>query len=273
MRILVYIAVLLGILTGSCDAELKVKKRAVKAFEYYGDGEKYKAARMFDKMVEKYPESNFTVKNIYNAAIIYDEIDSNSLAYQRYQRLLRLDIDDQEKDSSRDIGETRANYKHIACKNIGSIYYDWGEFRHALRYYNNSTFMYPYYSDSAASIKKHSIELDRLRASCHENLGNIDSALILTLQHAFTKSPWNAHPSKKRALDLIFKHYDPLQIQSELEIAFENLSVSRSVAYLPWRGYKVHIIPYDQTIDEFTPSAMKQTSLYIDLYRHNHIIE
>lgn len=273
MRTFVYIVIFLGFIASSCDAALKVKKRAVKAFEYYGDGEKYKAALMFDKMVEKYPESNFTVKNIFNAAIIYDDIDSNALAYQCYQRLLRLDIDDQEKDSSRDIGETRANYKHIACKNIGALYYEWGEYRAALKYFNNSTFIYPYYSDSASSLKKHAIELDRLRAACHEKLGQTDSALVLTLQHALTKSPWNAHPSKRRALDLILQYYDPIEIENELEVAFENLSVSRSVAYLPWREYKVHIIPYEQTIDEITPSSKKQTSLYIGLYRHNHIIE
>src|SRR5690606_39079208 len=138
----------LCLLISACDVELKAKKRAKKAFIYYSENDKLKAAQMFHKLVLKYPQSNFYGKNLFNAAYIYQEIDSFSIAIPLYNQILESSLNDSEKDSSRQIGITRSNYKYFACRNLASIYLKLNQPNEALHYLFKGRDDFPFITDS-----------------------------------------------------------------------------------------------------------------------------
>lgn len=250
-----------------CDVEKKAIKKAEKAFESYGDNELLKSARIFDQLITDYPESKMYAKNVYNAAVIYQEIDSMDAAIMRYEKLLHLDISDNQKDSTRSIWETRTNFKHNACKNIGHIYHQKGNYELSKSYLLKSKFDFPIYSDSVQTVKREVLDIDIELSKIYIAQGQMDSALLVMLPHALTKSPWNIHKAKLRTLDIIHKHFVPKTVLEELRIAFEKVRLSPTFASLVWHGHQVILIPYESEVTAFTTDNLKKTGLYIDLYR------
>ncbi len=254
----------------SCDINRRAQKKASTAFEAYAKGNKLKSAQVFEKLYRKFPESDFSGRNLYNAAAIYMEIDSSSSAKRIFEDILKSDLKDDQKDSSRRIGETRTNYKHYASFNLGKIALEEEEIDKAFDYLSLARNQYPFLSDSTVSVKKQELELDRLIAHCYTLTGKHEKALALTLQHALTNSPWNGHPAKMRALTIIKKHFDPAQILKELDESIAAIQQSSSFAQIIWRNHNIVLIPFEQTLEDLNSENLFKTSLYIDLYRHVH---
>ncbi len=260
---------LIGLFT-SCDVNKKVRKKASTAFEAYAKGNKLKSAQSFEKLYYKFPESNYSGKNLYNAAAIFMEIDSVESAKRLFKVVLESDLKDNQKDSSRSIGQTRTNYKHYASFNLGKIALKQNDANLAFEYFKQAREMFPFQSDSIVSIKRQELEVDRLIAQCHLLSGRHEDALALTLRHALTNSPWNGHPAKERALDIIKTHFDPAQILKELDESMAQVQLSSSFAQLIWRNHNIVLIPFEQTVEDLNSENLFKTSLYIDLYRHVH---
>ena len=62
--------------------------KAQKAFDYYENGEKLKAVKIFEQLIIEYPNSENYGRNLYNIPTIYQEIGDNELAIKWYLKIL-----------------------------------------------------------------------------------------------------------------------------------------------------------------------------------------
>ena len=254
----------------ACDANLKARKTAQKAFAAYGNDDKLKAAQYFLRLSEKFPESHFYGRNLYNASYIFYEIDSLNKAKLLFLRVLDSDIHDDEKDSSRQWGMTRTNYKHFACRNLGTIAHRQSDLRTAIQYFQRAQSEFRFVSDSSEMVKRQEVLLRQQISNVYLDMNKPDSALIVVLPDALSESPWSKHHAKEFTKQIIYTHFDPKAVLSELIAGFGNINQHPSFVVIPFYNYEIVVAPYLTNIEKMTGSYFKRTAFYVDLYRHVH---
>jgi len=250
-----------------CNTHRRSMKLASKAFEFYGNNEKLKSAQTFDQLILKYPNSEYYGKNLFNAASIYQEIDSSDLALDHYHSILKAPLNDMDKDSSRAFWETRTNYKYFSAINIGNIKLEQGAYREALNYFNKAAYTYNYYSDSSKSMKSKAVNLAIKRSKAFVGLHELDSAFLMVLPHALTKSPWNIDHARTYTFDLIQQHFQPGVMLSQMETGFSNFHQLDRFVEVFWKQHKVIVMPYKTAIKDMDEIYFLKTGIYVDVFR------
>ena len=250
----------------ACNPQKKVQNKANKAFEYYSKGKKYQSAVLFEELGYDYPDSELRPKNIYNAATIYNEVDSLNDALRVYKAFLKFDVNDADKDSSRGAWETRANYRHYSARKIAEIYFAKKEFKNSIEYLDKAKYDFPYQSDSVRSLRREALLIDDLKAKNLYNLGQKEEAICLMFPHAFTESPWSSHPAKELLIEWFEKDFDLKEALRKVKNAIESCNVNHTHFELAFFGRKVIVVPAEVEMEGLDLEYLFNSSFYRELY-------
>jgi tetratricopeptide (TPR) repeat protein len=238
--------------------------KAEKAFQYYQEGKNLNAIEIFKELVVEYPDSEYYGKNLYNIAAIYQEIDSLELAKLWFIKILEDDkLSDADKDNSRGIFETNANYKHYSAFNIGVISYNTNNYLEALKYYNLATTEYPYFNSSETDKKMNKIKLAINISDCYLKLEKIDNAIVSLLPHAVTASPKSNNLASEKLLYIIRKNKIRREFKKALDIALTNIEQIDKGLKLVIYNIEVRIYPYGN--EKLNIDSIKETDFYKNL--------
>ncbi len=235
--------------------------KAQKAFEYYENGEKFKAVKIFEELIVEYPKSEHYGRNLYNIPTIYQEIDSNDLAIKWFMKVIEdKKLDDSEKDHSRGIFETNTNFKHYSAMNIGVINYNLGEYREALKYYRLADKKYPYYNTSGTDIKLTKIKIALNISDCYEKIGAVDSSIAVLIPHAITKSPRMDNYASDKLIQILKGNNKTEEFKVELDNSLQGLKKKQRGIKLIVYGIEIKVYPYFD--EKLSVNSIKQTDFY-----------
>lgn len=235
--------------------------KAQKAFDYYENGEKLKAVKIFEQLIIEYPNSENYGRNLYNIPTIYQEIGDNELAIKWYLKILDDEkIKDFEEDYTRGIFETNTNFKHYASTNIGIINYNIGNYNEALEYYKLANTKYPYYNTSGTDLKLNKIKIALNISDCYLKLNKINNAIIELLPHAFSESPRFKNFATEKILKILIEYNQENEFKKELENSFNSFQKTNSSVKIIIYNTSIFIDPF---IDEnLSIQYFKETELY-----------
>ena len=236
-------------------------EKAQKAFVYYENGEKFKAAKIFEELVVEFPNSDQYGKNLYNIPTIYQELNEYELAIKWFMKVLNdKKIKDSQIDNSRGIFETNTNFKHYASTNIGVINYNIGNYSEALKYYQLADLKYRYYNTSGTDVKFNKIKLASNISDCYQKLNMINDAIVVLLPHALTESPTFNNLATEKLFDLLKKQNKEAEFKTELEKSFDSLEKKERGVNLTVYNILISFNPYFN--EELTIKYLKETELY-----------
>jgi tetratricopeptide (TPR) repeat protein len=244
-----------------CFGQNEMMEKAHKAFEYYRNGEKYKAVKIFEELIIEYPKSEHYGRNLYNVPTIYQELDSNELAIKWFLKIIEdKNLDDSEKDHSRGIFETNANFKHYSAANIGVINYNSGNYREALKYYQLADVRFPYYNTSGTDIKLNKIKIASNISDCYIKLEKVDNSIVVLLPHALTKSLGTMNKVSEKALKILEDYNKTKEFKKELDKGLEGMKKVNEGIKMTIYNIDVEVYPYSD--EELTIGYFKQTDFY-----------
>lgn len=239
----------------------KMIEKAQKAFEYYENGEKLKAAKIFEELVVEYPNSEQYGRTLYNIPTIYQELNEHELAIKWFMKVLDdKKIKDSQIDNSRGIFETNTNFKHYSSTNIGVINYNIGNYEEALKYYQLADLKYPYYNTSGTDLKLNKINLALSISDCYQKLNMFKDAIVVLLPHALTESPRFNNLVIEKLFNLLKEQNRETEFKRELDKSFVSLEKTENGIKLTVYNIPISINPYSN--EELTIKYFKETELY-----------
>lgn len=239
----------------------KMIEKAKKAFEYYENGEKLKAVKIFEELIVEYPNSEQYGRNLYNIPTIYQELNDNELAIKWFLKVLDdKSVNDSEIDNSRGIFETNTNFKHYASTNIGVLNYNIGNYSEALKYYLLADLKYKYYNTSGTDIKLNKIKLALNISDCYQKLNMINNAIAVLLPHALTESPQFNNQAADKLSNLLKEKNKESEFKLELEKSFNTLEKIGNGIRLNVYNIPIFIKPYSN--EELNVNYLKEKEFY-----------
>jgi len=239
-----------------------MSKKASKAFVHFQKNRLSKAGALFLKIAEKFPESNVYGKNLWNAAHCYDKLGDTATAEKIYHTILLSSLKDDEKDSTRGIHESHANYKHYSCRKMAEYAYAKNQFRICMQWLDKADFTHPYYNDKIKEIRRAKFATDQMRSFCYERLNNPDSALLVILPYCLVKSPWSKQLPAERALNLIDEYYNRDSVAAKLQLGSQQLVRYPTHIDFPFGTHVLILVPYDGGTESMKPEKIEKTVLY-----------
>lgn len=272
-HIIISLAVLsLGLL--SCNPTKKSIKRSENAFKSLMEEDSLKAANRFYKLAIRYPESDYYYKNLFNAGMLYFDLDSlekssvifSSIAFPEFVlEPNEIELKDT-TDSSRDLYITHTNYQFFSSRMLAEISLKEGDPQKAI-YFLNYIRNFEYQSDSALGERRQELSIDALRFRAYTELNKVDSALFTLLPHALMPSPYHSHPGVELLVDYLKEEKLLIPVKKELDVAISNMRVHPSFAEIPFRGSYVQLIPLADPTEELKKENIQSGKLFTRLNR------
>lgn len=272
-HIIISLAVLvLGLL--SCNPTKKSIKRSENAFKSLMEEDSLKAANRFYKLAIRYPESDYYYKNLFNAGMLYFDLDSLEKSSVIFSSIAFPDFDLEPNeielkdttDSSRDLYITHTNYQFFSTRMLAEISLKEGDPQKAI-YFLNYIRNFEYESDSALGERRQELSIAALRFRAYTEMKKVDSALLTMLPHALMPSPYHSHPGVEILVDYLKEEKLLIPVKKELDVAMSNMRVHPSFAEIPFRGSYVQLIPLADPTEELKKENIQSGKLFTRLNR------
>lgn len=263
----------------ACNPTKKSIKRSENAFEALVEEDSLKAAKRFYKLAMRYPESDYFHKNLFNAGLLYFYLDSlekadyifKGMVFEPYLGIPDKEPNDLERDSSRSLYFTRANYQYFSIRMLAEIALIKQDSRKALTYLNLVE-KFPYHSDSSLSIRRQELSMDALRFRSYMELGEQDSAILEVLPHALMPSPYHSHPAVDLLILNLKKSNRLIPFKMVLDSALSSYQNHKIYGEFLFKGSYVQLIPLENPNEELMLENIKKGMFYTRLKREINLL-
>lgn len=217
----------------------------------------------YNNLLEYFPNSAFVPEAIYNMGSIELKLGDTTNSLKHYNQYIEFEADD---------STVFEDYKNYSCISIAEVYIAQKQYDKSIEYLNISKKYRPNFICGNA-YENHKFMLAKLYAECLYGMGQVDSALALTLPHVFPNGIGFNNEIVEFSVRILKKEYDNKTIKKKLDSAIDKLYYKDDNMYWCYINFLDVEIPISYFIDfenkkhpdEEVINYIKSTAFYTQL--------